>query len=104
MRRAVLAAVLLVISGAARAQPAESDSDEAGLAMQMTSAENNIKTSSALIRDGALNSYLRGVACAVAAASCPALRVYLVEMPGENVIALPSGALVIWSGTLIRLE
>jgi beta-barrel assembly-enhancing protease len=101
---AVLAAALLVISGVARAQPADSDSDEAGLAMQMTTAENNIKTSSALIRDAAINTYLRGVVCTVAARSCAALRVYLVEMPGENVIALPNGALVIWSGTLIRLE
>ena len=104
MRRIFLAAGLVFLCTAARAEPPDPDSDEAGLAMQVAKTENDIKTSSALITDAALNAYLRDVACRVAAPACPSLRVYIVETPGENVMALPNGALVIWSGTLLRTE
>jgi len=104
VRRPALSAALFLFAAAARAEPPQGDSDEAGIAMQMTRVEDDIKTSRALVRDDALERYLHGVTCSVAGVSCGELRVYLVEMPGENVIALPNGALVIWSGTLLRMD
>ncbi len=104
MRKTVLAAALVFHSTMAWAQGPDPDSDEAGLAMQVAKAEDDIKTSPALIRDAGLNAYVREVVCRVAAATCQSLRVYIVERPGENVIALPNGALVIWSGTLLRMD
>ena len=105
MKKALFASLLL-LSGVARGQPPapESDSDEAGLAMQMTRTEGDIQNSSTLLRDAVLNDYVHGVVCQVAAVACPELRVYIVENAGENVIALPNGALVVWSGTLLRME
>lgn len=90
----------------ARAQQpqSENDSEEAGLAMQMAKAEDDIRNSPALIRDANLNTYVRDVVCRVAPAICPSLRVYILERESENLIALPNGALVIWSGTLLRMD
>ena len=103
MKKAVFVLGLMLLCRAAQAQAPDPGGNEAGLAMQVAKTENDVKTSSALIRDAALNSYVRGVACRVAGAAC-ALRIYIVETPGENLIALPNGALVIWSGTLLRME
>ncbi len=104
MKPLLLAAGLVMICTAVSAEPPDPDSDEAGLAMQVARTENDIKTSSALITDAALDAYVQDVACRVAAAACPSLRVYIVETQGENVMALPNGALVIRSGTLLRME
>ncbi|HEX4636832.1 MAG TPA: M48 family metalloprotease, partial [Rhizomicrobium sp.] len=97
-----LPALLLLLTLPAFAQAPDSDSDEAGLAMQMARAEEDIRNSHALIRDAALNAYIQGVVCRVAASACPSLRVYLVEAPGLGVIAFPNGALTVSSGALLR--
>jgi predicted Zn-dependent protease len=103
VKRGLILALLLVAS-AARAQPPDAGSDEAGLWMQVAKAEDDIKTSSALIRDPALNDYVHAIVCQVAGAACAGLRIYIVEAPGLNIIALPNGALVIWTGTLLRAQ
>lgn len=95
---------LLLLSPPAHAQPPEPDSDEAGLAMQVAKTEADIRTSSSLMTDAGLNTYVHGLVCRVAGANCSALRVYVVETPGENIVTLPNGVLVIWSGTLLRME
>jgi hypothetical protein len=100
MKRAVALALLLV-TGAARAQP-DADSDEAGLSMQVAKAEDNVRNSAALVRDPALNAYVRGVLCRIT--PCELLRLYVVESPGLNVFALPNGALVVWTGALLRTQ
>ncbi|MBA2587753.1 MAG: M48 family metalloprotease [Alphaproteobacteria bacterium] len=97
----VLALTLMLLTGAARAQP-DADSDEAGLAMQVAKAEDNIRNSAALVRDPALNDYVHGIVCRLT--PCAALRVYLVGSPGLNVFALPNGALVVWTGALLRAQ
>ena len=92
---------LLLLAGAANAQP-DADSDEAGLSMQVAKAEDTIRNSAALVRDPALNDYVHGVVCRLT--DCSALRVYVVEAPGLNVFALPNGALVVWTGALLRAQ
>jgi hypothetical protein len=99
-------AVLLLLAVPAFAQPPAPDgsSDEAGLAMQVARAENDIRNSPALIQDAALHDYVQGIACRVAASDCAALRVYVLEAPGMGVTSLPNGALLVWSGTLLRAD
>ena len=97
-----LLAALLLLTGPAFAQAPDADSDEAGLILQVARAEDDIRNSPSLIRDQALNAYVQGVACRVAAANCSALRLYLVEAPGMRILALPNGALLVSSGTLLR--
>ena len=104
MRKAAFILGLLLVSTTARAQSPDPDSDEAGLAMQVAKIEDTIKTSSLLIRDEGLNRYVRDLACRLTAKDCPSLRIYIVETPGEDATALPNGAMVIWSGTLLRME
>ncbi len=99
-----IAAVLIFVASSAAAQPLnpESDSDEAGLMMQVARAEDDIKNSESLIRDAALNDYVRGIVCRVAASACIGLRVYILEAPGMTLICLPNGALVLGTGSLLR--
>jgi predicted Zn-dependent protease len=95
------------MAGAAQAQPQkqlEPDSDEAGLAMQVAHAEDDVRTSAALVRDPALNAYVRGVMCRVAGAACGEFRLYIVEAPGLSVASMPNGALIVWTGALLRAE
>jgi Zn-dependent protease with chaperone function len=102
--KAVIAAVLIFLASSAAAQPLnpESDSDEAGLMMQVAKAEDDVKNSPSLIGDAALNDYVRAIVCRVAASDCIGLRVYILEAPGMTLISLPNGALVLGSGSLLR--
>jgi Zn-dependent protease with chaperone function len=79
-------------------------SDEAGLWMQVDKAEAEIKVSPALIRDEALNKYVRDLVCKLAAEHCGSIRVYIMEVPGFNAYMMPNGAMVVWSGLLFRME
>lgn len=94
---------MLMLAGAAWAQP-QADSDEAGLWMQVAKAESDVKTSAARVTDAGLNAYVQGVMCRVAGPDCGALRLYILEAPGLNVASLPNGALIVWTGALLRSE
>jgi predicted Zn-dependent protease len=78
-------------------------SDEGGLWAQMDRAEAKLKTSPFLIRDPALNDYVYGVACKLAAEHCPDIRVYVVRTPWFNASMAPNGMMQVWSGLLIRM-
>lgn len=79
-------------------------SDEAGLWMRVDKAEAEIKVSPALIRDEALNKYVRDLVCKLAGEHCGSIRVYVMEVPGFNAYMMPNGAMVVWSGLLLRME
>jgi len=79
-------------------------SEEAGLWMQVDKAEAAIKVSPALIRDEALNKYVRDLVCKLAGEHCGSIRVYVMEVPGFNAYMMPNGAMVVWSGLLLRME
>ena len=72
-------------------------SDEGGLWAQMERAEAKLKTSPFLIRDPALNDYVYGVACKLAAEHCPDIRVYVVRTPWFNASMAPNGMMQVWS-------
>lgn len=80
--------------------PAGSDEDELWYAMDR--AERELREHPLLERDEALNAYVRGVACRVAGDYCPDLRVYIVRQPWFNASMAPNGALVVWTGALLR--
>lgn len=82
--------------------PPGSDEDELWYAMER--AERELQQHPLLVRDPALNAYVRGVACRVAGDYCPDLRVYIVEQPWFNASMAPNGMLVVWTGALLRFQ
>ena len=82
--------------------PPGSDEDELWYAMERS--ERELRQHPALVRDPALNAYVRGVACRVAADYCDDLRVYIVEQPWFNASMAPNGMMVVWTGALLRFQ
>ena len=81
------------------------DELEAGLWMQMDEAERDLRASQLIIRDPALNEYVRSVLCrTVGESECSNVRLYLIRTPNFNASAAPNGAMQIWSGLLLRTQ
>jgi predicted Zn-dependent protease len=77
--------------------------DERGMWMEADEMERKLRDSPLVIRDEALNSYVRGVLCrTVGVDRCKGVRVYLVEAPAFNASMSPNGAMTVWSGLLLR--
>lgn len=79
-------------------------SDEAELWYAMERAERELQRSPQLVRDPALNAYLRQAACAVAAEHCRDMRVYVMNVPEFNAMMAPNGMMIVWSGALLRFR
>lgn len=82
--------------------PPGSDEDELWYAMER--AERELQQHPQLVRDPALNEYVRGVACKVAGDYCADMRVYIVEQPWFNASMAPNGMMVVWTGALLRFQ
>lgn len=79
------------------------DKDERGLWMQMDEVERELKNSPEVIRDPALNAYVRSVLCKVATeARCANIRLYITRTPHFNATMAPNGVMQVWSGLLLR--
>jgi beta-barrel assembly-enhancing protease len=79
------------------------DKDERGLWMQMEEAERDLKQSTFVMRDPALNTYVRGVFCrTVGAAQCKDVRIYLMRTPYFNASMAPNGMMQVYSGLFLR--
>jgi len=88
------------ISGAGY-QP--TDADERGLWMQVDEMERQFRTSNFVIRDPALNAYVRKVFCkTVGEAECKDVRIYVVRTAYFNASMAPNGMMQVWSGLLLR--
>jgi Zn-dependent protease with chaperone function len=109
-RAAVAALALIAAPAAARTSPVgagyvPTDKDERGFWLQVEELEREIKTSAFVIRDPALNAYVRGVFCrTVGAAACAPVRIYLLRTAGFNAGMYPTGMMVINSGLLLRMR
>jgi len=79
-------------------------SDESELWYAMERAETELKRSPLLVRDPALNDYIRGVACKVAGEHCRDLRVYVMDVPQFNASMAPNGMMLFWTGALLRIR
>lgn len=79
-----------------------SDEDELWYAMER--AEQELQRSPLLVRDPALNAYVRDVACKTAATHCKDLRVYVMDVPEFNASMAPNGTMLVWTGALLRMR
>ena len=79
------------------------DDDEAGIWMMVDKHEQELRTSTKIIQDNALNSYLKELTCQTVGRDCNNLRVYAVRAPGFNAFMLPNGAMFVQSGLLLRI-
>ena len=79
-------------------------SDEAELWYAMDRAETELKRSPLLVRDPALNAYVKDVACKAAGAHCNDLRVYIMDVPQFNASMAPNGVMLVWTGALLRMR
>lgn len=79
-------------------------SDEAELWYAMERAETELKRSPLLVRDPALNDYIRSVACKVAGEHCQDTRVYVMDVPQFNASMAPNGMMLFWTGALLRIR
>lgn len=88
-------------------QPGEKpsiESDEAGFWMQMERVEEKVRTSGRVVRDPALNAYLREVLCGLAADYCDDIRIYIVRHSYFNASMAPNGTMQVWTGLLLRVQ
>jgi len=78
------------------------NSEEAGIWMAMDNAEDKYKTAGNRVNNPALNNYLQEITCRLAPEYCKDIRIYVIRKPYFNAMMAPNGALVIWSGLLLR--
>jgi predicted Zn-dependent protease len=100
-RRAFLLGCCVALPCFARPDAA---SEEGGLWAFMDREEQRLKRSPFLIRDRALNDYVKGIACRLAGEHCADLRIYLLRTPVFNATMAPNGMMQIWSGLLLRMS
>jgi beta-barrel assembly-enhancing protease len=105
------ATLCIALAGCATSQPirehkpgdapaAGTDEDELWYAMQRAEAE--LQRSPLLVKDPALNAYVRGIACKVSGDHCKDLRVYIMDVPEFNASMAPNGMMIVWTGALLR--
>jgi len=117
VRRALAAAAALVLTAAAPSigpapppppfaglyQP--QGVDEIGLWHEADESERALANSPVLIRDEALNAYVKSVLCsAVGTDRCGATRLYILRTPVFNASMAPNGTMRVFSGLLLRVR
>lgn len=81
------------------------DSDERGLWALFDEQERKLRDTDIVIRDPALNDYVRGVLCrTVGEDRCGAVRVYIVRTPAFNASMTPNGTMRVYTGLLLRVR
>jgi len=81
------------------------DQDERGLWMQAEEYERKLVNSNFVIRDPALNAYVRDVFCrTVGDVQCKPIRIYLMRTPYFNASMAPNGVMQVWSGLFLRVR
>ncbi|MGS1017577.1 M48 family metalloprotease [Allosphingosinicella humi] len=77
--------------------------DEIGLWREDDESERALANSPVVIRDEALNAYVRGVLCeTVGLDRCNSVRTYILRVPVFNATMSPNGTMRIFSGLLLR--
>jgi len=79
-----------------------SESDEKGLWSKMDRAERRLRDSRFVVRDRALNTYVRDVVCRLGRNYCPDVRPYIIRTPRFNASMAPNGMMQVWTGLLLR--
>ena len=77
--------------------------DEIGLWRESDERERVLANSRLLIRDEALNAYVRGVLCeSIGDDRCRSVRIYILRVPLFNASMTPNGTMEVFSGLLLR--
>lgn len=109
----VLTAVAALLLGCASQKPLREmepgerppeNTDEAGLWTALDQAELELQRSPLLIRDPALNTYIKKLVCDLAGEYCRDIRVYIIRRPYFNASMAPNGVMQVWTGALLRSE
>ncbi len=82
----------------------DAKSDEGGLWMMVENAEKSTRRSPLLVKDEALNNYVRMLTCRLAGPHCKSIRVYILDIPHFNASMYPNGMMHVWTGLLLRAE
>ena len=80
------------------------DADEKGMWQQMERVEEEIAGTNLLIKDPALQDYLRNLIGTVGGPAAKDFRIYLVRVPEFNAMMFPTGFSVVFSGLLLRMR
>ena len=80
------------------------ETDEAGFWMALEEFEADLRSSSLVVRDPALNRYVTGVVCNLSADYCRDIRVYIVRHPAFNASMGPNGSMQVFTGLMLRAE
>jgi len=81
------------------------DELERSLWLEMDEQERELKNSKFVVRDPALNAYVRGVLCrTVGEDRCQSARIYIVRTPQFNANMAPNGMMQVWTGLLLRMR
>ncbi len=79
------------------------ESDERGMWMQAEESERELKNSSFIMHDAALNAYVRDVFCkTIGQAECKDVRLYLIRTPYFNANMSINGMMQVYSGLFLR--
>lgn len=79
--------------------------DEIGMWRDADESERALANSPIVIRDEALNAYVRGVLCnTVGADRCKAARIYILRTPVFQATMAPNGTMRVFSGLLLRVR
>ena len=79
--------------------------DEIGMWRDADEDERALANAPVVIRDEALNAYVKGVLCtAVGADRCNATRIYILRTPVFNASMAPNGTMRVFSGLLLRVH
>lgn len=79
--------------------------DERGLWMEADEAERTLRDSPALVRDPAVNAWIKALLCrTVGEDRCKSARVYLVKDQSFNASMSPNGMMIVHTGMLLRLH
>ena len=85
------------------AQPARATL-EGSLWMMSDNAETTIRQGAGIVTDPALNAYVGGLVCKLAGPYCGEIRTHIVRVPDFNASMYPNGAMVVWTGLLLRVR
>ncbi|MDQ3470903.1 MAG: M48 family metalloprotease [Pseudomonadota bacterium] len=80
------------------------DEDEKGLWQQVERVEEEIAGSNLVLKEPALEQYLRDLIGKVGGPAARDMRIYLVRIPEFNAVMFPTGFSVVFSGLLLRMR
>jgi len=77
-------------------------STEGGIWVEAERLEKKLQLSDKVVRDPALNDYLRSVVCRLAPDYCDDIRIYIVSNTTYNASMAPNGLMIVHTGFLLR--